>query len=199
MKKIVIYVLIAVTLTLLFYVANIAIGGIIIGGGGFFNFPIGKEKMETVFTKDHELLTTITNYLANSGYDSVYIPSTIESGEMSNAGRTVKIDDVEVVTAINTLKKRGYSVIGKDGNTIHFQRWSNLDNGRGITYSINGNEPTLQFLTKLEPLPEPNWYYYEEDYNEWRIRNKGIPNHIIGDWNIQYAPMQDIFQYLQSL
>ncbi len=206
MKKIVIYSLIAVTLAILVYVAKIAVGGIIIGGG-FFNSPIGKEKMETIFTKDQELLTNVTNYLTNSGYDTVYIPSTMESGEMSNAGTTVKIDDIEVATTINTLKKRGYSVIGRDGNTIHFQRWANLDNGCGIAYSINGNEPTLQFLTKLEPMTEPNWYYYEENYNEWRTRNitNGIPNYIIGVWNIQYAktrgagtagedyPLQDLY------
>ena len=62
--------------------------------------------------------------------------------------------------------------MGRDRNTIYFQRWSNLDNGRGVAYSIDGSTPTLQFLTKLEPLSESNWYYYEEDYNEWKRRNE---------------------------
>lgn len=182
MKKIVTYVLIAVILVILI----ITIGSITIDGD-FFNFPIGKEKMESIFIQDQKRLTTVTNFLANSDYDNVYIPDTMEDGEMSIDGTSVKINDVEVVEAINTLKKQRYNVIEKDGNTIYFQRWSNLDKGRGIVYSINDNEPILQFLTKIEPLPEPHWYYYEEDYNEWRERNNDIPNNIVGVWDIQYA------------
>lgn len=187
MKKIIIIIAIAVgTVTILWFLFNLLSGLFI---GGFFFPPITQEGMEKHFQNDKEYIFVVNEYLVNSKYGEIYIPSTMESGEMSNAGTPVKINETEVVTAINTLKKRGYSVIGKDGNTIHFQRWSNLDNGRGVAYSVNGNEPTLQFLTKLEPLTEPNWYYYEENYNEWRTRNvtNGIPNYIIGVWNIQYA------------
>lgn len=185
MKKTIIIITITISAVTILCILFNLLGGLFIGG--FFFRPINKEGMEKNFQKDGKYIFTVNEYLVNSKYDDIYISSTMESGEMSNAGTPVKIDDVEVVTAINTLKQRGYSVIGKDGNTIYFQRWSNLDNGRGIAYSINGKEPTLQFLTKSEPLTEPNWYYYEEDYNEWRIRNNGIPNHIIGVWNIQYA------------
>lgn len=64
MKKFIIYVLIGIILAILVYVSEIAVGGAVIGG--LFKAPIGKEKMETIFAKDHDLLTIITNYLANS-------------------------------------------------------------------------------------------------------------------------------------
>ena len=69
---------------------------------------------------------------------------------------------------------RGYKGIGRDGNTIYFVRWTRLmDFGAGIAYSVNGkDEPELDFVTKLEPLSEDGWYFYEEDYNEWRVRKR---------------------------
>ena len=46
-----------------------------------------------------------------------------------------------------------------------------MDNGGGIAYSIDNNKQVLQFLIKLEPLSIPQWYYYEEDFNEWKKLN----------------------------
>ena len=43
--------------------------------------------------------------------------------------------------------------------------------GAGIVYSIDGAEPSMQILTKLEALDKDNWYYYESDFNEWRRLN----------------------------
>ena len=97
----------------------------------------------------------------------------MKKGEFYIDGTYVEIDNVEIIEAINTLKKHGYDVIEKNEHTIFFQRWSNLDNSRGIAYSINSElQPDLQFLTRLEPLSENGWYYYEEDYDEWRIQHK---------------------------
>ena len=83
------------------------------------------------------------------------------------------ITDEYIISCIDFLQdQNGYSVIGKDNNTIYFQIWSNVDSGRGFSYSVDSKEPVLPFLTKLEKLQENNWYYYEEDYNEWRLRSK---------------------------
>jgi len=66
--------------------------------------------------------------------------------------------------------------MSKGGNAVHFERWSMMEHGSGIVYSIDGTIITdgdrsgLDYLTRLEPLSEPGWYYYEEDYNEWRNR-----------------------------
>ena len=84
----------------------------------------------------------------------------------------VLIKDEQIMHSINTLISRGYDVITKDNNTVSFQRWSNLDAGRGIAFSIDGTQPNLQFITKLEKIRESNWYYYEEDFNEWNLKNE---------------------------
>ena len=145
------------------------IAGLIIGGA--FHPAISSERMERIFEEDYDLLVIVRNYLENSTHESVYIHNSMEHGEISIRGRRVEIEDVEVVEAISTLWSRGYRVIGKRGNTVHFQRWSNRHNGRGIVYSIDGTEPTdadLQYLTRAEPLSVLGWYYYEEDVREWR-------------------------------
>ena len=163
MKVVLICVAAVVTLAVVHYVVIPVAGGIIISG--VLNPPISEERMEKILNKDYDLLTTVTDYLANSGYESVYIPSYTTD---------VKIEDAEVVQAINSLQSRGYDVISKDGDIISFQRWSIMNNDRGIAYSVDGSAPTsqaLQFLTKVEPMTVPNWYYYEENYNEWRLEN----------------------------
>ena len=152
---------IALALAPILYTLYSIVVGIAIGGA--FSPPIGKEKMEKIFDEDRELLFIVTNYLISSDYEIAYIPPDMKDGEIYISGDYAEIEDVEIIKAINKLKERGYKGISIEDYTIHFQRWSNLDKGRGIAYSIDGSEPTLQFLTKLEPLSEPNWYYYEED------------------------------------
>lgn len=169
MKKILLVAVIGCVSIIVFYLLLILIRGLFIGGA-FFH-PIDREEMEKYFQNDYEHIFLIEEYFANSQYDEVYITNTMDSEKMSVSGIDIEIENTDIVKAINSLKNNGYNVIGKDHNTVYFQRWSNLDNGRGIVYSIDGSEPMLQFLTKLEPLSKLNWYYYEEDFNEWKRRN----------------------------
>lgn len=136
--------------------------------GGIFFPALSPEFAEKNYQKDKESLLLVCNYFIDSKYDNIYVPFSLESGMISISGQHVKIENMEVSQAIDTLKRKGYSVIGKKANTIYFQIWSNLDAGRGIAYSLDGEQITLQFLTKSEPLSEENWYYYEEDFNEWK-------------------------------
>lgn len=170
MKKILLTVLSVLSGLIVIWMIFLVIGSLIIAG--FFNPPIDKKKTEKIFMEDIHLLETVKDFLENSPYEDIYIHETMEKGEMSVDGKRIKIENIAVVEAVDRLKKRGYQGFTKNGCTIDFQRWSNLDCGRGIAYSIDGSEPTLQFLTKIEPLSEPNWYYYECDFNEWRLQNK---------------------------
>ncbi len=147
------------------------------------------ESVSKIFEKDKEQLFVVSKYFEYSDYETIYIPSSMKSGTMSIEGVHKSIQEPEIVYAIEELKNKGYSVIGKNGNTIFFQRSSNLDSGLGIAYSINRKELQLEFLTKCEPLLEDGWYYYEEDYNLWKDTNttNGIPNYLLGEWNLQYA------------
>jgi hypothetical protein len=133
-----------------------------------------KSDMERDFNKNKADILLVTNFLVNSGYDSIYIPYFDKSCTMSITSEhiDVTIDDSGVAAAINRLINwRGYKVISTTENTVEFLRWSNKDNGRGAVFSIDGeipDEASLTFLTHIEPLTEPNWYYYEEDFNEWK-------------------------------
>ena len=52
--------------------------------------------------------------------------------------------------------------------------WLILDAGSGMVYSIDGNKPSEEvftFLVELESLSEEGWYFYVDDYNEWRRQN----------------------------
>ena len=141
--------------------------------------PPSAEKMERIFNRDQDDLFTIKDYFVESEYSElrIDISSYTKHPDMINAGREigdVEIEDAEVLDAIKRLfEQHGYESISKDGNTIEFHEWSALlDNSRGIAYSINGiDEPDITFGTKLEPLDEEGWYYYEVDYNEWRKRH----------------------------
>ena len=126
------------------------IGGLIIGG--IFSPPISKAKMGKIFYKDHETLIVVRDYLINLENDDFYISN---ASDLESINPDIKKD-------INTLFEKGYKVIIKDKNQVRFQRWSNLDTGRGIIYLITGNESDLQPSMHIESLGEENWYYYEE-------------------------------------
>ena len=136
--------------------------------------PLSQKEIKKDFVKNYNYIIIVTNYFINSEYDDIYINKTMGIGIMfTSTYGDVYIDDTEVAKAIGILKLKGYSAIGKEGSTIYFQRSTRLmDFGNGVAYSIDGSEPQLQFLTKLEPLSKPNWYYYEEDFNEWKKRNE---------------------------
>ena len=87
----------------------------------------------------------------------------------------VQISDVDVIDAVVSLFNNGYRTLSKRANAVVFLRWAGLDTGRGVVYSVNGQTPdetSLPFLTRIEPLATEGWYYYEEDFNEWRRRNQ---------------------------
>lgn len=140
-----------------------------------FPTPLSKEATEKDFVKNQDTIMIVINYLSNAKYAEMSIHSTGDIGVMfANLDGYITVDDSQVVEAMDTLlKRKGYSLISKDGNTIHFQRSTRFrDFSSGIAYSIDGSEPLLLYLTKIEPLSKPNWYYYEEDFNEFRKRER---------------------------
>ena len=135
--------------------------------------PLDKDKAERYFNRDKEDIMLITQYFVKSGYSNILINDT--NGNMSIGYTCIKINDETVKKAVNNLiDKRGYISIQRTDNTISFAMWCRLsDVSRGIAYSIDKeHEPTLEYLTELEPLEENGWYYYEDDFNEWRVRYK---------------------------
>lgn len=130
-------------------------------------FRPDKDKIEKYFKRDKNELVIVADYFAT--YD---LPISFNQINFYSTNYKKNIKDKRVLDAITRLlEDRRYSVIGKSGNTVYFQKWERgADLGVGLAYSLDGLEPVLQYLTKLEPLLEENWYFYEEDYNEWRTR-----------------------------
>jgi hypothetical protein len=162
---------------------------ILIAGGVFlyriFPPPLSQKETEKDFVKNKDNIMIVTNYIISLKYNNMSILHTDDGKTMFVSGYGhIVIDDSQVIKAIGILFKRGYQVIDKTGNTIYFQRSTIFRKfGSGIVYSIDGHTPdesSIQFLTKLEQLSVSNWYYYEEDYNEWRKR-KGIPSAVRGE------------------
>lgn len=133
---------------------------------------LSKESIKKDFIKNLQNISLVTAYLIESKYDNIYINNGMDRGIIfANPYGDVSIDDLQVIDAIGILIKEGYEVIGKADNVIYFQRSSDKDFGSGIAYCIEGEAPSqssLQFLTMTEPLAEPNWYYYEEDFNKYK-------------------------------
>ena len=133
--------------------------------------PPSIEDVETKFLDNYEDIMTVTNFLAQSEYRSIYIHDT--SGIMAVGTSHIPISDSSVTNAIQRLHTKGYTIIIRTGNTIYFQQWTRLmDAGCGIAYSINHNrQPEIQYLTELIPLSQSGWYYYVDDYEQWRSQH----------------------------
>lgn len=146
-------------------------------------FPpkVSKTTMEKELIENKETIISVIDYLTDVPYETAVI-NIVENTEIDlfvygnrNRATHLTIDNATVADSIYFLfKKCNYENITKTGDAISFLRWSTLDSGTGIVYSIDGHTPdesSFDFLTKLEPLGEENWYYYEEDFNEWERLN----------------------------
>lgn len=130
--------------------------------------PPDVQTVEKKFFQCYDDIQVIVDYLAESQYGSIYICN--DSGMMSVGTYKMEITDPSVLAALKRLVDENYSVINKYGNTIHFQQWTRFtDAGCGIAYSINHKDaPEIEYLIELTPLSTEGWYYYVDDYNEWR-------------------------------
>jgi hypothetical protein len=127
--------------------------------------PLSQKANEEIFIKNRHIILLATHYLINNDDYSIYI-----SGRELKEGAVI-IEDTQVADAMKTLFSESYSVISKDGNIISFMRHTEyMSFESGIAYIIDVNEPHIEYATKLEPMSEPNWYYYESDLNEYKRR-----------------------------
>lgn len=131
-----------------------------------------RESKEEIFSNDYDLLTLVADYLVELEYERVYITSSFPDGKISVYGKTLYIDNDDVMKAITLLKESGCTVIIKADGIVSFQYWSSLDAGKGFAYSSNEMKPQLQFQTYLEELSVEDWFYYEEDFNLWKLENQ---------------------------
>jgi len=143
----------------------------------------GILKAEKEMQANKKQLEIVASFLLELEYYTIFIldgePSTMYVGEEDGG---IPIENKEVKSAIKHLFNRGFQTIDKKSNYVSFSMSNSLfkelregtENGYGIVYSKNGPAPNNQFidfLTEIKPLKEDRWFYYEEDFKEWKRRN----------------------------
>ena len=120
-------------------------------------------------------LTIVAEFFSDYEYDNIFVRADDGTMTLLLKGEE-KISDKTVVDAIKALYDDGFKTItkSKENNAIAFLRWTKFnDFGAGLAYSIDKTkEPSVTYQTELISLSEDGWYYYESDYNEWRINNR---------------------------
>lgn len=133
--------------------------------------PPDIQKVDQTFRENENDIAVVREYLCNSGY----VDFIIRKGdrEARADGKNVSIADQEVRDAIKRLFKH-YRTIIKSGSTITLEQWIRFnDVGCGIACTVSGEDlPEVAYLTELIKIPDTDWYYYIDDFNEWRIRNQ---------------------------
>ena len=177
MKRIIIVITSLLVGIILLSLVFMIVGGII--SGALFNPRITQEQMERIFVEDYDLLALVVQFFEDSSHGNVYFRREYMNYSIlfTDGGDRIDVEDNYELEIVRQLMHRGYSVIGTRGNTVYFLRWAGRDRGSGIAFSMDGNEPTsetISFLTRLEPLPKPNWYFYEADFREWDRRRRAM-------------------------
>ena len=136
----------------------------------------GRYQVEIEFDSNMELIFLVRDFLVDTDHTRIFISPYMEDGMMHVTGLSpadTPIDNLEVVYAIAQLHQNGFTTIAKNYNVIRIARFSGRNVGIGVAYSINGDVPcysAFNFLTEIEPLANDRWFYYEEDFNEYRRR-----------------------------
>ena len=134
--------------------------------GGAFTHPMTPKIAQQDYNKYEEQFHVIVRYISDNNIRDFYINKSYE----------IEVSDEKVRKALEDLMRAGYSPIGIEKTTVYFQKYATLDCGKGILCSLDGAPPYLQFLTDTKALDAENWYYYEDDYNEWRVRHRKNSN-----------------------
>ena len=151
--------LIAAIVLVILYRLFVMFCGFVIGG--VFEPAMTPKTAQSDYDEYREQFDAVAQYVDDNGINELYITEYAD----------IDMSDDNAAEAAERLIDAGYETIGIEKNTLYFQKYATLDCGKGIMYSIDGGAPYTQFLTYQEALSEQDWYYYEDDYNEWRERN----------------------------
>lgn len=132
------------------------------------------------YNQNAESMKIVTDYLLSLPYECASIDE--PNGTFFSDFEWRSIDDEDVCAAIKLLWESEISSIIKseEMNAVSFDIWSSFQEvSCGVAFSIDGTgTPSVEFMTQIEPLSAPGWYYYVADYNEWRIQaspSKAVP------------------------
>lgn len=128
---------------------------LLLNGCGKLVQPPSVRSVEDTFQKYREEVQIITDYLLpQKEHIAIYT-----SQDLKTAPEDVRSAD-EILR-----KQAGCNSIHHSGSTVYFILWTRFtDAGCGIAYTTEDSpESDLTYLTYLEPLSEPGWFYYVED------------------------------------
>lgn len=131
---------------------------------------IDKADVNATFEKDYEDLLEVAEYLLSLEDESVWIRN---PNKPMSVGYGDKRDiDPEMKGEIRSLFRRGYIDITKRGSSVVFERWERPFSPAfrsGVAFNFRGTDwVDVDFRIHQQELSVENWYYYEEDYNEYR-------------------------------
>ena len=118
----------------------------------------GIEDAKKVYNKYSKELTNIVAFLDDND-ENLIIFATSYFNEELNSGDYAPKDN----NFIAFFRKCNGRNIKKEKNVVYFQLWDNLDIGKGICYIENLAKFDNEYVTTLESLGYPCWYYYVEE------------------------------------
>lgn len=149
---------------------------VVFGITWYVNYAWGRpnqERMEQELQQSQRHLQTVADYFGTLEYSYISVDKTnIKDGVMFTGAVTgvQKIEDVSVCESLQwLLNQRKFLVIGKNQNTVYFQKWRFMEKDRGIAVSCAKEQVLfVEFLVQSAPLSEEDWYYYEADYEKYK-------------------------------
>lgn len=132
---------------------------------------INNACVNETFEDDFEDLQKVADYLISLENKSAWIRSPYKPMSV-DLGETREIDP-EVKGVVRKLFRRGYMNIIKNDTSIVFERWKrpfSFEFRAGFAFNFRGSDwVDVQFRINQQELDREDWYYYEEDYNQWRV------------------------------
>ena len=146
-------------------------------GGCSIMEPPSVAYVERRFNKYYNDIQIVVAFMISSEYETVIIDSDERTGLKSTDGyhyeNIALALDSEIEEAVNRLLDGKYKGMSKYNNTISLLQWCRFnDVGCGVAYAINNEDlPDIQYATELIPLEKEGWFYYVDDFNQWRLEN----------------------------
>lgn len=134
--------------------------------------------VQETFEEDYLLLKEVNDYMISVSEELNVHMVLIENAYdpmVVGYGYEMIIENKDIKETIQTLFKKGYMYISLYDGVVCFERWKKSfdhEYRAGFAYSPdNAGELDIEYIISQEELSVPGWYFYEEDYNEWRANN----------------------------
>lgn len=137
--------------------------------------PPSVEDVEAFMRKNWNDIAVVNDYLLELGEKDALISRDNGLVFIDFTHQEIKNDAVR--EAIQSLWREGCTYIYKDNeyHAIAYTIWTRTIDGIscGFAYAIDQTQPPeLQYQTELVSLSIEGWYYYIENYEEWRQNRK---------------------------